>query len=118
MSHLVIDTDHCIDHRRENFVVKLRVLGMMVEFNAKEGFIAVQPIINLTTGRTQLKLFLDHQPQLMDPELCYTGTLIDSECLYDGERVSILSIRVIDGDFNAMECATLQAISNIEHDPL
>lgn len=117
MSNLVIDSDTSA-HQRPHHITKLRILGMILEYNALEGYVLVQPVISLTENRKPLKLILDDNLQLDNPELCYTGTAIDAVCLDNGDLITILDIRVIDGGFTKSERATLHAISKIKSDPL
>ncbi|CEP22920.1 unnamed protein product [Cyberlindnera jadinii] len=118
MSNLVINTDSLKEHSRENHIVKVRILGMVLEYNALSGFIRVQPIINLTQGRTPLDIRLDQQLQLDNAELCYSGTMVDAMCIYDGDFVSALEIKVIRNDFTTSDRETLRAMSEIKNHPL
>jgi hypothetical protein len=93
-------------------------MGMVLDYSVREKHILIQPIISLTSERTPIELIMGDDVQLSDPELCHAGTVIDAVCLYDGVTISILTVKVIDGDFNKIERRTLRKISNIKRDPL
>lgn len=114
--HLVTDISQIKKHYKENHVVKVRVFGTVMEFNAMEGSITIQSL-NLFSraGNGVIKLSLDLELSITNPEITYFGTLVDIYGLYDGVRIVLVDVRFPNNDsiVNNEAISVLQQMSEL-----
>jgi hypothetical protein len=120
MSNLVINISDLRSHYKENHLVKVRIIGTILDFNPLGRFILIQPTSLLSEDRTTVKLILQEDIRISsDPQLAYPGTLVDSQGLYNGETVALLSLRVItDPNLLYENKDVFNQISSLKLDPL
>lgn len=118
MSHLVTDISRIKDHHTPNFVESVRVVGTILDYDALNGHITVRSLNTLSGSQETIKLIMDDDLELTDPQLCYVGTTIDVNGLYDGENVRMISVRVVDMDLDKEDIKTLKYISNLQNNAL
>lgn len=97
--HLVTDISQIKLHYKENHVVKVRVFGVVLEYNAMEGTITVQSLnIFSRDPNGVIKLTLDEDRSISNPEIAYMGTLVDIYGLYNGKNIMLIDVRFPNSD--------------------
>ena len=120
MSALIIHIKDLKKHYKPNHLVKVRILGTILDFNPLHKHILIKSIGLLSNDQTTVKLLLEEDMNLSEnPQLAYEGTLVDAYGLYNGESAVLLSITVITDPTVLYENRDiLSEISSLKEKPL
>jgi len=92
--YLVTNISDIRKHYKENHVVKVRVFGTVMDYNAVEGMLTIQSLNMFSKDPNGvIKLQLDEDKSITNPEITYFGTLVDIYGLYNGETIMLIDVK-------------------------
>ncbi|KAH3664341.1 hypothetical protein WICMUC_005726 [Wickerhamomyces mucosus] len=120
MSNLIVDLEDINRYDSKNKVIKLRIIGTIIEFNPKDHYIEIQTITHFSSAPTQIKIELDDDifPQLINPQFSYVGTNVDCYSLYLNGRITLISIDLFEEELNEELIRSMLSLSSIKDIPL